>query len=65
MDWSDAAAIQAAEVRATGQTTIAPGGVAEAAQSAATRNAKADSGEEKTKLVDVLTVINHFYLRFR
>ncbi|KAK3418439.1 hypothetical protein EUGRSUZ_H04398 [Eucalyptus grandis] len=51
---SDAAAIQAAEVRATGRTTIAPGGVAAAAQSAATLNARTTRPEEKTKMADVL-----------
>ncbi|KAM7280264.1 hypothetical protein ACFE04_007398 [Oxalis oulophora] len=54
VEWSDAAAIQAAEVRATGRTTIAPGGVAAAAQSAATRNARATTDEEKTKLGEIL-----------
>lgn len=52
---SDAAAIQAAEVRATGRTTIIPGGVAAAAQSAAIRNARSASDADKAKLVDVLT----------
>ena len=54
VEWSDAAAIQAAEVRATGRTNIIPGGVAAAAQSAATLNARATKDEEKTKLGDVL-----------
>ncbi|CAN1285373.1 Late embryogenesis abundant protein 31 [Linum perenne] len=53
---SDAAAIQAAEVRATRRTTIVPGGIAAAAQSAATHNARATSDEEKTTLADVLSV---------
>ena len=57
MDRSDAAAIQAAEVRATGQINIVPGGVAAAAQSAASLNARATSTEEKTKLGDILAVI--------
>ncbi|CAN1285375.1 Late embryogenesis abundant protein 31 [Linum perenne] len=52
---SDAAAIQAAEVRATRRTTIVPGGIAAAAQSAATHNARATSDEEKTTLADVLS----------
>ncbi|KAF8105524.1 hypothetical protein N665_0157s0100 [Sinapis alba] len=55
VEWSDAAAIQAAEVRATGRTNIMPGGVAASAQSAATLNARANSDEDKTTLADVLT----------
>ncbi|XP_050383910.1 late embryogenesis abundant protein D-34-like [Argentina anserina] len=54
VEWSDAAAIQAAEVRATGRTNIVPGGVAAAAQSAATLNARATRDEDKTKLADIL-----------
>ncbi|XP_021817434.1 late embryogenesis abundant protein D-34-like isoform X1 [Prunus avium] len=54
VEWSDAAAIQAAEVRATGRTNIVPGGVAAAAQSAATLNARTTKDEEKTKLADIL-----------
>ncbi|MCD7456363.1 hypothetical protein HAX54_031443 [Datura stramonium] len=54
VDYSDAAAIQAAEVRATGRTNIIPGGVAAAAQSAATRNARLTNDEEKTKLAEIL-----------
>ncbi|OIV90824.1 hypothetical protein TanjilG_15557 [Lupinus angustifolius] len=54
VEWSDAAAIQAAEVRATGRTNIVPGGVAAAAQSAATLNARLTKDEEKTKLGDIL-----------
>lgn len=57
VEWSDAAAIQAAEVRATGRTTISPGGVAAAAQSAATLNARTARDEDKTKLADILAVI--------
>ncbi|XP_051124049.1 late embryogenesis abundant protein 47-like [Andrographis paniculata] len=53
--YSDAAAIQAAEVRATGRTNIVPGGVAAAAQSAATRNARITRDAEKTKLAEVLS----------
>lgn len=56
VDYSDAAAIQAAEVRATGRTNIVPGGVAAAAQSAATRNARLPNDEEKTKLGEILLV---------
>ncbi|KAE8668855.1 protein MON2-like protein [Hibiscus syriacus] len=54
VEWSDAAAIQAAEVRATGRTSIMPGGIAAAAQSAATLNARATRDEDKTKLADIL-----------
>ncbi|KAK1421522.1 hypothetical protein QVD17_23932 [Tagetes erecta] len=54
VDYSDAAAIQAAEVRATGRTNIVPGGVAAAAQSAATRNARFTRDDEKTKLSEIL-----------
>lgn len=59
VEWSDAAAIQAAEVRATGRTTISPGGVAAAAQSAATVNARTARDEDKRKLADILMVIAH------
>ncbi|KAK9292983.1 hypothetical protein L1049_020965 [Liquidambar formosana] len=55
VDWSDAAAVQAAEVRAAGSSTRTPGGVAAAAQSAATLNARATRDEDKTRLDDVLT----------
>ncbi|CAN8255684.1 unnamed protein product [Cochlearia groenlandica] len=55
VEWSDAAAIQAAEVRATGRTNIMPGGVAASAQSAATLNARSTSSDDKTTLADVLT----------
>ncbi|XP_051123933.1 late embryogenesis abundant protein 47-like [Andrographis paniculata] len=55
VDYSDAAAIQAAEVRATGRTNIVPGGVAAAAQSAANRNARIVDDDEKTKLGDILS----------
>lgn len=56
VEWSDAAAIQAAEVRASGRTNIVPGGVAAAAQSAATHNARTENDENKTKLADILAV---------
>ncbi|KAL4324741.1 hypothetical protein GQ457_11G010270 [Hibiscus cannabinus] len=55
VDWSDVAAIQAAELRATGLTYILPGGVGAAAESAASLNAKATTEEEKTKLSDILS----------
>nr|BAD86645.1 ECP31 protein [Daucus carota] len=52
VDQSDAAAIQAAEVRASGYAH--PGGVAAAAQSAADYNARTMNVASKTKLGDVL-----------
>ena len=52
----DAAAIHAAEARATGRTNTVPGGVAAAAQSAATRNPRTTGNEDKIKLADVLVV---------
>ncbi|MFS7921815.1 putative Late embryogenesis abundant protein, SMP subgroup [Helianthus anomalus] len=55
---SDAAAIQAAEVRATGCMQVLPGGVAAKAQGAASQNARTRHDEEKTKLGDVLTDAN-------
>ncbi|KAA8543256.1 hypothetical protein F0562_021249 [Nyssa sinensis] len=54
VDQSDAAAIQAAEVRATGRNQITPGGVAAVAQSAAKLNSRTMPDENKTKLADVL-----------
>ncbi|KAI3778421.1 hypothetical protein L2E82_07701 [Cichorium intybus] len=51
---SDAAAIQAAEVRATGSNVVIPGGIAAQAQSAATLNASTRE-EDKVRLSDVLT----------
>ncbi|KAK9992636.1 hypothetical protein SO802_027621 [Lithocarpus litseifolius] len=54
VDQSDAAAIQAAEVRATGSNAIIPGGLAATAQSAATHNARVDRDEYKIKLRDIL-----------
>lgn len=56
VDQSDAAAIQAAEVRATGSNIITPGGLAATAQSAASFNAAIERDENKIKLRDVLTV---------
>ncbi|KAG6429140.1 hypothetical protein SASPL_107180 [Salvia splendens] len=55
VDKSDVAAIQAAEVRATGLGHIVPGGVGAEAQSAAARNMQTTRDEEKTTLADVLT----------
>ncbi|KAK3415806.1 hypothetical protein EUGRSUZ_H01465 [Eucalyptus grandis] len=56
LEQSDAAAIQAAEVRATGSNGTMPGGIASLAQAAATRNARTAADEDKTKLADVLTI---------
>ncbi|KAL8166629.1 hypothetical protein V2J09_008128 [Rumex salicifolius] len=52
---SDAAAIQAAEVRATGRTNITPGGLAATAQAAAQLNARTDNPDGKITLADILT----------
>ncbi|XP_050203542.1 late embryogenesis abundant protein D-34-like [Mercurialis annua] len=54
VDQSDAAAIQAAEVRATGINEVLPGGVGAEAQSAADRNLKAPRVQDKTKISDVV-----------
>ncbi|KAK2973738.1 hypothetical protein RJ640_019738 [Escallonia rubra] len=54
VDQSDAAAIQAAEVRAARTSRITPGGLASSAQAAATLNARTMLDENKTKLADVL-----------
>ncbi|XP_028773510.1 late embryogenesis abundant protein D-34-like [Neltuma alba] len=54
VEQSDAAAIQAAEVRATGSNVISPGGLAAIAQSAAAYNAGCARDEDKVKLGDVL-----------
>ena len=53
---SDAAAIQAAEARATGLDANVPGGLAAQAQSAAAANAWAARDVDKTTLGDVLAV---------
>ncbi|XP_068651340.1 late embryogenesis abundant protein D-34-like [Aristolochia californica] len=55
VDQSDAAAIEAAEVRATGSNIIRPGGVAAAAQSAVTANTRTMLDEAKTTLAEVLS----------
>lgn len=57
VDQSDAAAIQAAEVRATGVNVVTPGGLAASAQSAASYNAGIDSDDKKIKLKDILSVL--------
>ncbi|KAL6214688.1 hypothetical protein ACLB2K_014120 [Fragaria x ananassa] len=51
IDQSDAAAIQAAEMRTTGSSEISPGGLAAIAQCAVSTNARE---ADKTKLADVL-----------
>ncbi|RWW11952.1 hypothetical protein BHE74_00014446 [Ensete ventricosum] len=56
IEMSDAAAIEAAESAATGLKTVLRGGIAAAAQSAATLNARIPRDEDKTKLGDVLQV---------
>ena len=62
LEQSDAAAIQAAEVRATGSNIISPIGVAAAAQSAASTNAGLTRDEDKIKLNDVLAVSSLQYI---
>lgn len=57
VDQSDAAAIQAAEMKATGKNETESGGLGATAQSAATRNTRTLPFMEKTTLSDVLTVI--------
>ncbi|XP_021907619.1 late embryogenesis abundant protein D-34-like [Carica papaya] len=54
VDRTDAAAIMAAEMRATGGSEVPPGGVGSAAQSAAVRNERTMVDEEKITLSDVL-----------
>ncbi|KAL8513614.1 hypothetical protein ACS0TY_012915 [Phlomoides rotata] len=55
VDEGDAAAIQAAEIRATGLGHVVPGGVGAEAQSAAAYNRTTEDESKKTKLEDVLT----------
>ncbi|XP_058086373.1 late embryogenesis abundant protein D-34-like [Magnolia sinica] len=55
VDQSDAAAIQAAEVRAAGRNVVTPRGIAASARSAATLNVRTMRDEDETKLADVLT----------
>ncbi|XP_057736480.1 late embryogenesis abundant protein D-34-like [Arachis stenosperma] len=55
VEQSDAAAIQAAEVRATGSNVIQPGGLAAMAQSAVAFNAGCRNPQDKIKLADILT----------
>lgn len=54
VDMSDAAAIQAAEVRATGRAQVMPDGIGAEAQSAATLNPQIMRDQDKTKLGDIL-----------
>lgn len=61
VDHSDAAAIQAAECRATGSNLVTPGGLAAAAQSAAAYNDALGGNQGKVKLADILTVILCFF----
>lgn len=63
VEQSDAAAIQAAEVRATGSNVQIPGGLAAQAQSAATLNASTCE-EDKVKLSEILTVSSICFLEF-
>lgn len=56
VEQSDAAAIQAAEARATGSSIVTPGGLAATAQSAASANEGLAEDVDKIKLNDVLTV---------
>ncbi|EOA38593.1 hypothetical protein CARUB_v10010425mg [Capsella rubella] len=55
VDRKDAAAIQAAETRATGESDTRPGGLAAAAQAAAATNEQALSEEGKVTIADILT----------
>lgn len=61
MQRSDTAAIQAAEVRATGSSVVVPGGLA--AQSAVSHNEQMDRDEDMIKLSSLLTVLN-IYISF-
>lgn len=54
VDQSDAAAIQAAEIRATGRGEVMPGGIGADAQAAAILNPQIMRDQDKTKLGDVL-----------
>ncbi|CAN1246719.1 Late embryogenesis abundant protein 31 [Linum grandiflorum] len=55
VDQADAAAIQAAEVRAIQSNRIPPGGIAAMAQSAANQNARTMGDENKTTVGDILS----------
>lgn len=56
VDQSDAAAIQAAEMRAIGINLTQPGGIGAVAQSAATQNTRTMAERHKTTISDVLGV---------
>lgn len=64
VDRKDAAAIQAAETRATGESKTRPGGLAEAAQEAAATNERTALEEAKVTIADILTVITFFITFF-
>ncbi|KAL9321859.1 hypothetical protein ACSQ67_009912 [Phaseolus vulgaris] len=55
VDQTDAAAISAAEIRASGETTLRSGGVGETAQAAATFNSHVMRAQDMKKLSDILT----------
>ena len=55
VEQSDAAAIQAAEMRATGRNEITPGGLAAMAQSAAAYYAGCVRDEDKIKMSDIMS----------
>lgn len=63
VDQSDAAAIHAAEVRASGNNEIKPGGIGAAAQSAAAHNERATLLADKTTISEVLAVILSNFFR--
>ena len=65
IEMSDAAAVEAAESAATGLNTVLRGGIAAAAQSAATLNARITRDEDKTKLGDVLQVTSIILVQIR
>ncbi|XP_022769530.1 late embryogenesis abundant protein D-34-like [Durio zibethinus] len=64
VDHSDAAAIQAAEMRATRSNEVLPGGIAFEAQSAATRNSRTMRFEDEATLSDVLSVITSYRIDY-
>lgn len=64
VDQTDAAAIQAAEMRAIGCNETPPHGLGAAAQSAATNNTRTMSDDKKTTLSDLLSVNISAYLYY-
>lgn len=62
VDRKDAAAIQAAETRATGEFKARPGGLAAAAQAAAATNERTVSEEGKVTIADILTVMTYLFI---